>query len=400
MAPLRAFSHSVLATDDAVLVGTLPRMPGGDDEPGQLGPVPDPLDRVWSHPSELPPKPRPRRRRRDWLVAAAAGTAGALVTVAALATLGLLGDDDGSRVATPGSTAPAELVAELAAAAAPSVVIVDAATADGTRRGSGVCVRRTGDEDSSAHSTEIVTSNALVASASEITVVSADGSTQTARYVGGDAPTDVALLRIGAHLPSLTIDRGNVPEVGHTVVAIGGAASGETAPWVASGVVSARDVVVEASTGVHPGVIEVDTTMGARAAGGALLDRDGHMVGLIIGGATRGFPESAATPADIVAEVVDQLRHSGHMTRGWIGLAGHDTGDTVTVVGVAADSPAADVGIEPGDVIAAVDGDPIESGAELAAEVARHPPGTRVVLTIEHGATTDDVTVLLGSAQS
>lgn len=371
-----------------VRVVTLATMPGGDEGSEPNGGPPDPLDRVWSHPSELrgDPEPAPARpSRRLWLVPAAAAVAGSLVTVAALAALGLLGDSSSATpdaATEPGSAPTGALADDIASTVEPAVVAVRATTGDLATTSSGVVVRRTGDGDGDL-SNDVVTSYVALHDADTIVVVPAGRASRTATLVGADPTTDVALLRMsGPPLPSLLLDRGITADAGAEVAVVGAPEAGAGSPVAAT--VAASDMVVTAGATTHPGMLELDTRSPTDAVGGVVVDSDGRVVGVVAGN-REGFPADGATPTRVVADAVDQLREFGVVVPGWIGLSAHDdVSGGVEIDEVVDGGPAAIAGLAPGDRITHIGDDELEGIDELAAEVAQHPPGTELTLTVSN----------------
>src|ERR1700736_2452242 len=167
---------------------------GSPEEHAPRGALPDPLDRLWRHPTELPPLAAgfvpappaggaPRRRSRAWMLPIVGGATGALVTVAALAVAGVLdrgaSTADQAGVLSSGvrvtSTAPPSAIT-----AGLSIVAIAARDGKGARRGSGVCVR---------HAGRVLTSARVVGDATSVDVLTGDGQQHRARVVGRDRIT-------------------------------------------------------------------------------------------------------------------------------------------------------------------------------------------------------------------
>ncbi len=372
----------------------------GDEHDPFDGP-PDPHDRVWSHPSEIggartpAPPPRPQRSGHpNWAVPVLAAAVGSLATLGVVALF-----DDGGPAAEPSSTAAtSEVSAALASEVSPSVVGVRAATGDTARTVAGVVVRRTEDGGGEL-SSDVVTSYDAVHGADEIVVVPAGRATRTASVVGVDPATDLALLRFtGPPLPSLLLDRGAIVEPGDTLIVVGATADG-TLP-VSTASAAALDTVVTAGTDTHPGMMELTVTPDGHPVGGAVVNTDGRLVGVVTDSRDK-YPSGSATPAPLLADTVDQLREWGAVIPGWIGLIGRDASSGgVEVVEVADGSPADRAGIRPGDRITDMGDDPLEGVEELAAEVVHHAPGSEVTVTIAgDDRSGDDHTVTVLTAE-
>ncbi|MGH9027154.1 MAG: trypsin-like peptidase domain-containing protein, partial [Acidimicrobiia bacterium] len=209
-------------------------MPAEDDDEAASGPPPDPLDRIWLHPTELSrfeaealtsgsDRPRPN----SWTVAVVSAVAGAVATMAVLFATGAIEGDDEGDLPSMGINPAASFAA---AAAGSGVVAVQIAAADREARASGV----------SLGGGDVVTSAHAVRNADTVNVTGPDGLERTATVVGSDRETGLALLLVDApEWPAVTMDE--EIGVGETVVAL---AAGETDPWVSEGVVSAVDQAI------------------------------------------------------------------------------------------------------------------------------------------------------------
>ena len=160
--------------------------------------------------------------------------------------------------------------------------------------------------------------------------------------------------------------------VGDDVVAV---ARGDTGrAWVSSGVVSVVNQLVADPNGTsYAGLIGTDTSANADEAGGALLDGDGAVIGILT-----ASPDAMAVPIDIARGVADQLGSSGKAAHGWLGVWGaavlDRAGGGVRVEQVAGYSPALKAGIVPGDIITAVGDDAVADLGDLVAAVRRRAP--------------------------
>ncbi|MGZ8734629.1 MAG: S1C family serine protease [Acidimicrobiia bacterium] len=359
----------------------------GDDGPN--GSPPDPLDRLWVHPSELsarsrptPPSSRAPGRSRDWWLMLAAGATGALVATGALALTGLLGS--GRSNLNPASPTP---VAVLAARAAPAVVAVFAVGSTGERRGSGVVIA----------DGWVLATCATIGDAGTATITGDDGSVHIATIRGLDPATDLALLRVDGldELGGGLTPRTERPiEVGEAVIAVG---SGDASrSWVATGVVSSTSTMATGGPTVRAGLIATDALTETGTSGGVLLDRDGHAVGVLTTGTDRA---GVAVPIRTARDVADQLRKTGKAGHGWMGVSGGDAldrpGGGVRVTDVSSDSPASRAGIRPDDVIVAIDATRVTQMADLIAEVRALHPGDDTTLRVWRDGTTRTVPVTL-----
>jgi S1-C subfamily serine protease len=326
------------------------------------------------------------------LIALGAGVVGALVMVVVLAAAGLLeeGNDTGPRRAAADEPADAETdtAARLAAAAGQSVVGIIVGTPMGPRRASGVYVRNG----------EVVTTTHAVEGADELTVVGADGSRRPGTVVGRDDSTRLALVRVDGEAPAAKLAASGDLEVGQWILALGG--TDGTGSWVATGVVAAMGGWSYDRSGKKTaGMITVDTVIPPEATGGALLNRQGHVVGLLAG-ATADETGGLVTRIANVRDVAAQLAEMGRAAHGALGVhvvdAEHRRGARVAAVtaGAAAD----DAGIHTDDVVVELDGAPVRNAADLVAAVQLRQPDERVQIVVMRKAKPRRMAVVLGTA--
>jgi serine protease DegS/serine protease DegQ len=234
----------------------------------------------------------------------------------------------------------------------------------------------------------VVTNNHVIQGAEEIAVVLYDGRVVNARVIGGDAETDLAVLKIdSSNLPSITIADKNPLNVGDVVLAIGNPFGiGRT---VTMGIVSALGRQLNKS--VYEDFIQTDAAINRGNSGGALVNAYGELVGinsevLTPGGQNVGI--SFAIPVATAKSVMDQIVAHGKVIRGWIGAEYADvnslqnTGVThgVAVIGIYENSPAAKAELKAGDILTTLDGEPIANQLELRNKEAAMAPGTSVKL--------------------
>jgi serine protease Do len=253
-----------------------------------------------------------------------------------------------------------------------------------------------------------VTNNHVVDHAKTVDVTTDDGTKYTAKVVGTDPKTDLALIKVDgkSDFPYVKFaDRS--PRVGDWVVAVGNPFGlGGT---VTAGIVSARGRDI--GSGPYDDYIQIDAPINKGNSGGPAFDIDGNVIGVN----TAIFSPSGGSvgigfdiPADTAKLVVAQLENQGHVTRGWIGVKVQpvtpDIADSLglkKVEGALVDeptpnSPAAKAGIAAGDVITAVNGKPIKGSRELAREVGMLAPGTSVKFDVLHQGTSKTVDLTLG----
>ncbi len=256
-----------------------------------------------------------------------------------------------------------------------------------TSLGSGVIVSKSG---------FILTNFHVIRGADAIRVFLKDGRSAKARVVGVDPATDLAVLKI--HLPRLTaITLGHASDiaVGEVVLAIGDPFGiGQT---VTMGIVSAtgRDAL-----GLNPieNFIQTDAAINPGNSGGALINTEGHLIGIdsAIYTHSGGFQGIGfAIPVNLARHVFRQIVKYGHVIEGWIGVAGQTLTPAlaralklprsthgVVVAAIYKNGPAAKAGIRPGDVLYAINGRPLRSANRALLTIADTRPGTPVTLGV------------------
>jgi len=241
---------------------------------------------------------------------------------------------------------------------------------------------------------EVITNAHVVDGADEVTVRLSDKREFTAKVIGADKRTDVALLKIdAANLPKVAIGDPDKLRVGEWVVAIGKPFGLENT--MTAGIVSAkgRDLPQE---NLVP-FIQTDVAINPGNSGGPLFNMRGEVVGInsLIFSRTGGYMGLAfAIPIDVAMNTVSQLRDKGRVTRGRIGVQiqmvskeeaeafGLGTPRGALVNGVESDGPAAKAGVEVGDIIIKADGKDVRSQAELPRIISAVRPGTRIPVTV------------------
>jgi serine protease Do len=253
-----------------------------------------------------------------------------------------------------------------------------------------------------------VTNNHVVDHAKTVQVITDDGRMLSAKVIGTDAKTDLALIKVeGNDFPFVKFaDRD--PRIGDWVIAVGNPFGlGGT---VTAGVVSARGRDIGA--GPYDDFIQIDAPVNKGNSGGPTFDVNGNVIGVN----TAIFSPSGGSvgigfdiPADTVKTVVAQLKDSGHVTRGWIGVQIQAvTADIADSLGLKKaegalvsepqpDSPAAKAGIVSGDVITTLDGNQVKDSHSLARKIGTMAPGSSVKLGVLHNGSEKSVTVTLGT---
>jgi serine protease Do len=237
----------------------------------------------------------------------------------------------------------------------------------------------------------IITNNHVIADADEIKVKLKDGKEFDAQIIGKDPTTDIALLKIKPprELPALTLGDSNSLEIGQWVVAIGNPFGLEDT--VTAGIVSAKGRVIGA--GPYDDFIQTDASINPGNSGGPLINLKGEVVGIntaIIAGGGGGI--GFAIPINMAKDIIDQLKKSGEVSRGWLGVAIQDLDEElksyykvdngVLITEVFPDDPADKAGMKANDIIVSVNGTPVNSSRELSRLIAAVPVGEKAEIKI------------------
>ena len=277
-----------------------------------------------------------------------------------------------------------------------------------TATGSGVIISTDG---------YIVTNNHVVEGADELTVTLNDNREFSARIIGTDKTTDLALIKIdGKSLPAITIANSDNIKVGEWVLAVGNPLGFNNT--VTAGIVSAKARSLGAN-GVES-FIQTDAAINAGNSGGALVNTRGELVGInamLYSQTGTNIGYGFAIPTTIMNKVVADLKEYGTVQRALLGIMGGDahnyidkqkeegkevdlgTNDGVYVEKVEDDGAGADAGLEKGDVITSVDGKKVTKMAELQEIMANKRPGDKITLTYLHNKKSTTKTVTLKNAQ-
>jgi len=255
----------------------------------------------------------------------------------------------------------------------------------------------------------VLTNNHVVDGADEIDIQLRDGRRAKAQTVGTDPDTDLAILKVELpDLPVIVLGDSEQLRVGDVVLAIGNPFGvGQT---VTSGIVSALGRT-ELGINTFENFIQTDAAINPGNSGGALVDLNGHLMGVNTAiysrsGGSMGI--GFAIPTSTARNVMESIVRDGAVTRGWIGvepqtltpeLAEHfdvSAQNGVIITGVLQNGPAASAGLRPGDVVLAVAGHPVRDVAGLLAAVAALKPGVPTTLKVERGQDRSEVTVVPG----
>jgi serine protease DegQ len=254
----------------------------------------------------------------------------------------------------------------------------------------------------------VLTNHHVVQAADEIAVALSDGRQVDARLVGADPESDLAVLKIEARdLPVITFGRSDSLKVGDIVLAIGNPFDvGQT---VTMGIVSALG---RTNLGINTfeNFIQTDAAINQGNSGGALVDSNGNLVGIntaIFSRTGGSIGIGFAIPSTLVVQVMDQLIKTGKVVRGFFGVEPEDLtpdlaevlklprSEGVVLKGVQRTSPAGKAGLEPGDVMLTINGQPVTNSRAMLNQISQLPPGTaaRVKVAREGREIELDVTV-------
>ena len=255
----------------------------------------------------------------------------------------------------------------------------------------------------------VMTNAHVVEGADEVIVTLTDKREFKARIIGADKRSDVAVVKIEASgLPAVKIGDANRMRVGEWVMAIGSPFGLENT--VTAGIVSAK----QRDTGDYLPFIQTDVAINPGNSGGPLINMRGEVVGINsqIYSRSGGFQGiSFAIPIDEATRVAEQLRATGRVTRGRIGVQieqvskeiaesiGLGRAQGALVRGVEAGAPADKAGIEAGDIITKFDGKTIEKSSDLPRLVGNVKPGTRAPITVFRRGGTRDLVVTIAEIE-
>ena len=314
-----------------------------------------------------------------------------------------------------------EPVARVAAAVGPSVVQVNVQVSQqtplgtpqrGEGLGSGVIYREDGHVITNAH---------VVEGASDIEVAFANGTTEPAELVGSDSTSEIAVLKVDRDdLPAASFETDEAPIVGQLAVAIGSPAGFEAT--VTSGIVSAvgREFPEELvgtdreAQRALVDLIQTDAAISPGNSGGALVDRDGDIIGINVAylppGETGAVNLGFAVPSDTAVSVADQLIETGEVTTPYLGVRTVplppevaerfelSVGSGLLVEGVEAGGGAREAGVRTNDIITALGDAEVGSYGDLVGALRDYQPGDTVRLTILRNGDERALDVALGEA--
>jgi serine protease Do len=255
----------------------------------------------------------------------------------------------------------------------------------------------------------VVTAAHVIGNATRVVVSTQGGQDYSARVVGSDDLTDLALLRVEARAPLSAVPWGDsgAMRVGQWVLAAGNPFGlGGT---VTTGIVSARGRDI--GSGPFDDFLQTDAPINPGNSGGPLFNLAGEVIGINTAiyspsGASAGIGFSV--PSDLARPIIDQLRANGRVERGWLGVAVQDqtpeepgrrgtpAARGVLIAGVERGSPAARAGLRQGDQVIAINGERVETSRALVRNIAAVPPGQTVRLSVLRDGRPNEIPVQVG----
>jgi serine protease Do len=256
----------------------------------------------------------------------------------------------------------------------------------------------------------IVTNNHVVHGATNITVTLSNQDIYTAKLIGTDPLTDIAVIKINAHdLPSLPWGNSSDLRTGEMVLAFGNPYGEQFS--VTRGIISALHRPNPEANRYKPGeFIQTDAAINPGNSGGALVDARGQLIGInnfLISpsGAFAGM--GFAIPSEIAQPIANELIKNGHVDHGYIGITienvtpsnakffGVQKAAGAVVADVSPDSPGSKAGLKSGDVITELNGQPVRDAGELQMKTSETQPGTTIHLTVARDGKTQNIPVTL-----
>ena len=245
-------------------------------------------------------------------------------------------------------------------------------------QGSGVIISKDG---------FVLTNNHVIDSAQEIEIVLDDGTKYSAKLIGQDPHTDLAVVKIddgkGREFPTIEAGDSDALRVGEFVVAIGSPFSLSSS--VTMGIVSQKGRAIGALP--YEDFIQSDAAVNVGNSGGPLVDVDGKMVGINTLIQTAGYSQgsigiSFAIPVNLAMHVAGAIIKDGKWDRPWIGISMNQTADGVTVEEIIPGSPAATHGLEPQDVIVQIESKPVKTARDVQRYIMQRKSGDEITMLV------------------
>jgi serine protease Do len=257
----------------------------------------------------------------------------------------------------------------------------------------------------------VVTNNHVIKEADKIKVILQGGDqTFPAEVVGRDPETDLALLKIdaGNDLPVLEFGDSKKMEVGEWVLAIGNPFGLDHT--VTAGIISAKGRVIGA--GPYDNFLQTDASINPGNSGGPLLNMDGEVIGINTAIVASGQGIGFAIPSVLAEDVIKQIKEYGKVQRGWLGVTIQDIDKNTAkalglseakgalVASVMPGDPADKAGIQVGDVIRSIDGNPVEDAGDLTRTIGHLPPGETISIQVWRKGKIKTLEITLGERTS
>jgi serine protease DegQ len=259
----------------------------------------------------------------------------------------------------------------------------------------------------------IITNHHVIEAADEIEVALADGRTMPATIVGTDPETDLAVLKVEAsNLPAITFSDPDKYSVGDVVLAIGNPFGvGQT---VTQGIISALG---RSHLGINTfeNFIQTDASINPGNSGGALIDTNGHLVGVnsaIYSRSGGSMGIGFAIPVSLAKQVMEQIIRQGSVVRGWVGIEAQDITPQLAesfrlshtqgslIAGVLPDSPAKKAGLKPGDILLEINGNKVANSSSMLNLIAGLQPNDKAILKVARNQRELEVEVVIGKRPS
>ncbi len=251
-----------------------------------------------------------------------------------------------------------------------------------------------------------VTNTHVIGESKAIEIQTDDGAIYTAKVVGTDPVSDLALIKVQSDRSFTPVKFAEkIPRVGEWVLAIGN-------PFGLGGTVTAGIVSARSRNGIgspYQDLVQIDAPVNPGNSGGPTFDQAGEVIGvntMIVSPTNGSIGIAFAIPIDTVKTVVADLKEKGFVSRGWLGVliapALADRTDTLdpgrgaTIVEAQPNGPAAKAGLTSGDLVTSIDDEPVESGRDLIKKIGSKRPGTTVKLGVKRNGKERTIVATLG----
>ncbi|HET9104306.1 MAG TPA: trypsin-like peptidase domain-containing protein [Solirubrobacteraceae bacterium] len=255
----------------------------------------------------------------------------------------------------------------------------------------------------------ILTDEHVVSGAISVVVNFQDGKSYPAKVIGTDPSTDVGVIKVNApasELHPIPLADSSQAQVGDPVVAIGSPFS--LPETTTTGIVSQTGRSITAPNNYTiPNAIQTDAAINPGNSGGPLLDASGHVLGLndqietnntTVSGQGSSSGVGFAIPSNTVKLIADKLIGGTKVRHAYVGVSLSSTSaNGAQIAQITQNSPAVRAGLQPGDVVTAIDGSAITSTDQFIAKIDGYQPGQKVTLTVKRGGQTKQITVTLGT---